>query len=550
MANKDVEKGYSLDNYSSHRTPYRLRITPFGEIYRQQYRGAGTVEKPYIIDWLPNDPENPQTWNDMYKWFLTVFVGIATLAVTFCSSAYVGELQGLQQEFNTSMEVFTLGITLFVLGFAVGPLIWAPFSEVLGRRILFIITYLALTAFNAGTAGSQNMQTVIILRFFSGAFGSSPLTNAGGTLADVFSAKQRGLAMTLFVASPFMGPALGPIVGGFTGDAIGWRWVEGVMTIFTGVIVIIGIICYPETYAPVLLRRRAEKLSKATGHVYRSKFEEKNQVNILHLLKTSLSRPWVFLFREPIVFLLSLYMAIVYGILYMLFDAFPIVYEEERGWSAGIGGLAYIGIAIGFIFAVIYCIWDNRRYSKLVDESPNHLAPPEARLPPAIIGAFALPIGLFWFAWTNYPSIHFMASISAGVPFGFGMLLVFLALMNYLIDTYVIYAASVLAANSVLRSLFGAIFPLFTTQMYHNLGIHWATTIPAFLALLCLPMPYIFWKYGSTIRSWSKYSSEAAAFVARKSIVPPQGDSIEVKPAGGITEEDEDIQELSVSIRL
>jgi hypothetical protein len=257
-------------------------------------------------------------------------------------------------------------------------------------------------------------------------------------------------------------------------------------------------------------------------------------------------------------------MAIIYGVLYMLFSAFPIVYEEGRGWSTGVGSLAFLGIAVGFIFAVMYAVWDNRRYIKVADANAGRPVPPEARLPPAIVGAFALPIGLFWFAWTNDPSVHFMASISAGVPFGFGMMLVFLALLNYLIDAYVIYAASVLAANSVLRSLFGAAFrksfihkyhyfifelvALFTNQMFGNLGIHWAATIPACLALLCLPMPYIFYKYGATIRNWSKYSSEAAAFVARKSISQPPGDKTEVKPATGAIEEDEDVKEIPTLI--
>jgi hypothetical protein len=198
----------------------------------------------------------------------------------------------------------------------------------------------------------------------------------------------------------------------------------------------------------------------------------------------------------------------------------------------------------------------------VADANTGRPAPPEARLPPAIVGAFALPIGLFWFAWTNDPSIHFMVSISAGVPFGFGMILVFLSLMNYLIDTYVMYAASVLAANSVLRSLFGASFrksfihrchylifalvALFTNQMYQNLGIHWASTIPACLALICLPMPYIFYKYGPTIRNWSKYSSEAAAFMARKSISHAKEEKGEVKPATGVTEKDKDIEEIQI----
>lgn len=140
------------------------------------------------------------------------------------------------------------------------------------------------------------------------------------------------------------------------------------------------------------------------------------------------------------------------------------------------------------LVAIPYALWDNRRY-KAVAAAHNGFAPPEARLPMSMIGSIALPIGLFWFAWTNSPSIHWIVSIAAGAPFGFGMILVFLGVMNYLIDAYTIYAASALAANSVLRSLFGMAFPLFTSYMYRNLGIHWASSVPAFLALMCVPMP-------------------------------------------------------------
>lgn len=372
-----------------------------------------------------------------------------------------------------------------------------------------------LTAFNAGAAGSQNITTLIVLRFFAGAFGSSPLTNAGGVIADIFAAKQRGLAMSLFAAAPFMGPVLGPIVGGFVGETIGWRWVEGIMAIFTGVLWIIGSFLIPETYSPVIQRKRAAKLSKMTGKVYRSRGDvDAGPTTFGHVFKTSLSRPWVLLFREPIVFLLSIYMAIVYGTLYMLFGAFPIVYQEERGWSPGIGGLAFLGVAIGMILAVLYSIWDNKRYAKISDEYSG-FAPPEARLPICMIGGVAVPIGLFWFAWTDSPSIQWAVSIAAGIPFGFGMVLVFLGIMNYLIDSYTIFAASVLAANAVLRSVFGAIFPLFTTQMFHNLGIHWAACVPAFLALACVPFPFLFYKYGAKIRVKCKYAQEAAAFMKK-----------------------------------
>ncbi|KAF1348047.1 hypothetical protein BDV97DRAFT_400233 [Delphinella strobiligena] len=139
-------------------------------------------------------------------------------------------------------------------------------------------------------------------------------------------------------------------------------------------------------------------------------------------------------------------------------------------------------------------------------------AEPEERLKVAFIGAFALPIGIFWFAWTNGPSVHWMASVAAGAPFGFGMVLVFLSITNYLVDSYTIFAASALAANSVLRSLFGMAFPLFTEQMYARLGLHWASSVPGFLALACIPFPFLFYKHESSIRRKCKYASEAAEF--------------------------------------
>jgi len=454
-------------------------------------------------------------YSETTKWSITMLVALATLAVAFVSSAYSGGAQQVIAEFGCSQEIFTLGISLFVLGFAIGPLLWAPLSELFGRRILFIGTYFGLTAFNAGAAGSQNIWTLIILRFFAGAIGSSPLTNAGGVIADMFPAKQRGIAMSLFAAAPFMGPVLGPIVGGFVGETVGWRWVEGVMAIFTGILWIVGSLLIPETYAPVILRARAKQLSKMTGKIYKSRQEiDQGAISVGEVFKTSLMRPWVLLFREPIVFLLSIYMAIIYGTLYMLFGAFPIVYQQLRGWSPGIGGLAFLGVAVGMIFAVAYAVFDNKRYARISDANKG-FAPPEARLPLCMIGSVLVPIGMFWFAWTNDPSIHFMASISAGVPFGAGLVLIFLGIMNYLIDSYTIFAASVLAANSVLRSLFGAAFPLFTSQMYANLGIHWASSIPAFLGLMCVPAPFILYKYGASIRQKCKFAAESDAFMRK-----------------------------------
>lgn len=501
-------------------------------VLHHHYKGSGTDADPYVVEFLDGDPRNPQLFLTWKKWVITLLVAIVTLAVAFVSSAYSGGVDQVMEEFGVGEEVVTLGISLFVLGFAIGPLLWAPLSEMYGRQVLLFGTYAALTAFNAGAAGSKNIWTLLIMRFFAGAFGSSPLTNSGGVIADMFAANERGVAMSVFAAAPSLGPSIGPIVGGFVGETVGWRWVEGVMAIFTGVLWLSSALIIPETYAPNILRRRAAKLSKMTGKVYKTKFEiDRGPISVKESFQVALSRPWKLLFREPIVLLLSIYMAIIYGTLYMCFAAFPIVYQEARGWSQGISGLAFIGVAVGMTLGTIYTLPDNKRY---IRTSMKHggRAPPEARLPPGIVGCICLPIGLFWFAWTNYPSIHWIVSMIGIAPFGFGMVLVFLSIMNYLIDAYTIYAASVLAANSVLRSLFGAAFPLFTTcksslkprtqeliadqniiDMFKNLGLHWASSIPAFLALGCVPFPFLFYKYGAQIRSKCKFAAESAAFM-------------------------------------
>lgn len=393
-------------------------------------------------------------------------------------------------------------------GFAVGPLIWAPLSELHGRQLVHAISFGGLSVFNAGAAAAQNIQTLIILRFFAGMFGAAPFTNAGAVVADIFRAQQRGLAMTVFAIAPFLGPVLGPIVGGFLGETQGWRWVEGLMAILAGTLWVVGIVFVPETYAPVLLRKRAARLSRVTGYVYRSRIDVENGgISARKAFQTALLRPWALLFLEPIVLLLSIYMSIVYGTLYLLFAAYPIVYQELRGWSEGVGGLAFLGIAIGMILALLYGFVENIRYRRIVTvTSSSSSPPPETRLIPAMIGGPAIPIALFWFAWTNGPSIHWIVSVIAGAPFGFGMVLIFVSIKNYLVDSYTAYAASALAGGVILRSFFAAAFPLFTQYMFRNLGVHWASSIPAFLALACTPLPFVFYVFGPKIREKSRYT--------------------------------------------
>ncbi|EKG16474.1 Major facilitator superfamily [Macrophomina phaseolina MS6] len=480
------------------------------------YPGAGTPEDPYRVTWIESDPANPYNLSATRKWLITTLTGIQVLAVTFASSAYSGAITEIKAQFGVSTVVVTLGISLFVLGFALGPLIWAPLSEVYGRKLIFLISFGAMTAFDIGAAFAPSFAALAILRFLAGALGSAIMATFGGVIADIFAPSDRGIAVSLLALAPGMGPVLGPIAGGFLGEAGGWRWVLRMIAIFAGGVLVASAAAVPETYAPVLLRRRAARLCAAKGACYRSERDlaDGAEKTLARELQTSLGRPWVLLAVEPIVLLLSVYVAIVYGTLYMLFAAFPVVFQVHRGWSAGVSGLAFVGVAVGMLVATLWAIVDNGRYARLCVKHGG-MPPPETRLPLTMVGGVALPVGLFWFAWTNYDSIHWIVPIIAGGFIGLGITFILISLINYLVDSYTIFAASVLAANNALRSVFAAAFPLFTPAMYDNLGVHWASSVPAFLALACAPLPFLFHKYGAAIRHKCKYAAESAAFVEK-----------------------------------
>ncbi|KAK4935469.1 hypothetical protein LTR10_023485 [Elasticomyces elasticus] len=489
------------------------------------YDGLGTEKDPFVVEFRKGDPGNPMNWSHFRKCVITAIATLSVFAVTLTSSAYSESSNEVMRDFDISSEVFILGVSLYVLGFAVGPALWGPLvfvtilqrSEVYGRQLLWIVSHVSMVAFIGGSAGSQNIITLLILRFLAGTFGGSPLVNSGGTIADMFSPAQRGLAMVIYCVAPFLGPVVGPVMGGFISENVGWRWVQGLCCILVGIIGMLGIISSSWKHWPVLTgaaMRRAKHLSITDGKIYISVLERsQGKKKPSEVFKRALLRPWVLLFLEPIGLVASTYMAIIYGTVYLFMGAMPVVYNQDRQWSEGIGGLAFLGIAVGIILGVVYSIYDNdRRYMKLF---LSQKATAEARLPPAIVGALALPVGMFAFAWTIYPSIHWSVGIILTAPFGAGCVLVIMPLINYLIDSYTIYAASVLAAAAIFRAIVGAAFPLFTNQLYAGLGVHWASSIPAFLTLLCMPFPLIMHRYGRMLRMKCKYSFEAAEMMKR-----------------------------------
>lgn len=475
---------------------------------------SGTIDGPLqpdgensykLVTFLPNDPENPKNWSKAYKWYCTMVVALTCFVVAFASSVITADIEGMAREFHVSEEVGLLSITLFVVGFGVGPMAFAPLSEIYGRQIIYGATLLAAVVFVIPCAVSHNIAVLLVFRALDGIAFSAPMTLVGGTLADLWRAEERGIPMAAFSAAPFIGPAIGPLVGGFLSDATGWRWLYWIQVILSGVVWILITFTVPETYAPILLQRRAEKMRKETGKQEYVTEQELDKRPLSERIGMFLIRPFQLLFGELIVFLISLYMTVLYGLLYMFFVAYPIIYQQGKGYSASTTGLMFIPIAVGVILSAICSPLVNKHYLHLI-ASYSGLPPPELRLIPMMMSCWCIPIGLIIFAWTSYPHLSWVGPALGGFPIGFGFIFLYNAANNYLVDTYQHQAASALAAKTCIRSFWGAAVVLFTNQMYARLGYQWAGTLLAGISLLCCAIPFLFWTYGEKIRQRSRYA--------------------------------------------
>jgi len=462
---------------------------------------------PNLIEWDgPNDPQNPMNWPFSKKCRVTGVFASMTFCITFSSSVFSTATEITAQLYGVSNEVMILGTSLFVLGFSVGPLIWGPISELYGRRIPLFTGFIILAILQVPVAVAQNIETIMICRFLGGVFGCAPLAVVGGALADFWNPVDRGVAVAVFSASTFIGPVAGPIVGGFiTESYLGWRWTQWITLIMVSFFACLGLLFVPETYAPVLLQRKAKKIRFETQNWAIHSAADERKVDFHDIVTRYLLRPFAMLLKEPILVLLTLYMCLIYGLIYLLFEAYPISFQMQRGWSAGVGALPFLGVTVGVLVGVAIITYTTMtRFARKLKKHGRVI--PEERLPPMIVGAVLLPAGLFWFAWTSSPEITWVPQVLAGIPIGAGILMIFMQGLNYIIDVYLMHANSAIAANTLVRSLAGAGFPMFATPMYQNLGVAWATSLLGFLAVVMAPVPVLFFIYGSRIRAMSKYS--------------------------------------------
>ncbi|KAK1475326.1 hypothetical protein CABS01_03603 [Colletotrichum abscissum] len=403
-----------------------------------------------------DDPFCPHSMPLFRKWTIVTILCNVTICVTCTSSAYTSTYTQMNAEFGTSSLVSTLGLSTFLLGIAFGPPMISPLI-------------------------AKNIQTILVTRFFSGAFGGTFLSVSGGTVGDIFLPHQIQHPMSLVSLVPFMGPCVGPIVGGFINYNINWRWTYYIMIIWSSILMAIIVFFTPETFHPIRLYMKAKHLRQQTGDDrYRAPMEKKSgdvQPSKASIIAASMLRPLQFNFLEPMCLCLNVYSAILLAILYLFFLAFPRLFRTEYGMNLWQGGLTFLGIIVGMCLAAASSpVWSNIR-TRLVEK--HGTSEPEFRLPPAMLGGFLIPIGLFWFGWTISPNIHWIVPIIGSGVFGCGTVLAFTGIYTFLIDAYAKYSASALASNGLTRCLF---------------------------SVAMMPFPWLFFKYGNALRGKSKFA--------------------------------------------
>ncbi|KAI2637675.1 major facilitator superfamily protein [Hypomontagnella submonticulosa] len=459
-------------------------------------------------------PVDPYTWSTKRKAFVFIVGAIAVANSTLGSALPSGAVSFIAADFGvTNSQLLTLPITCYLIGYILGPVVFGPLSETYGRRPITLGTFVFYTIFTLACALAPNFAALVVFRLFAGIFASSPPAVTGGIYADIYSdPKARGRAMAGYMAATTLGPAMGPLMSGYL-SVMGWRWT------FWVALMIVGaswpfLLLLPETFGPVLRRKHAASSgsSVGAGGIDAIASTQLTRENWHHLFTRVLARPVKMFCTESIVLFSCLYLSLIYAIFYLFFEAYPIIFEDMYGMTPGECGLMFIPIGVGALLSfVVYLGYDHIYQRAQAQGKPWVKVEEYRRLPLACIGGPLFSATIFWLAWAAQPSVHWIVPAIAGVPFGIGFLLIFMALINYLADAYGIFAASALAAASGTRSVLGAILPLATDAMYGRLGVNWATSLLGFLSLLMALIPFAFIRFGRHLRENSKFSQSLKA---------------------------------------
>ncbi|KAK1528121.1 major facilitator superfamily transporter [Colletotrichum paranaense] len=452
------QNGYSCDDYQEDDSSPR---EPEKDQYEVTFEGGDS------------DPMSPRSLGKARKWLIVSIVSCASFCVTAASSIYTSTYAQMDAEFGNSRLVSTIGLSVFVLGISLGPMFLSPLSEFYGRRPIYLVSWSMYVIWIIPSAVAKNIATMIVARFFDGLSGSAFLAVSGGTVSDLFARHELQAPMLMYSLAPFIGPCIGPLIGGFVNYNAHWRWTYYVMIIWAFALLVAIVVFVPETYHPIVLRTKARKIRKETGDERWKAPVENMTKSVIKTIGISLMRPFQLIAFEPMVLSLDIFSAILLGILYLFFGAFPLVFTTIHGFNLWQVGLTFLGILVGmFLAAATDPLWHRIRSRLMADlekeTGVEGASEPEFRLPPVILGAFLCPIGIFWFGWSLH--VHWIMPIIGSAIFGAGTLLVFTGIFTFLVDAYPLYAASALASNAFVRCMFAGELPRGTNALNHSVG--------------------------------------------------------------------------------
>ncbi|KAF1989053.1 MFS general substrate transporter [Aulographum hederae CBS 113979] len=454
-----------------------------------------------LVGWdSQEDAQNPQNWGKRKKLLLMTLMSIMSTLAPLTSTLFAPSISTTMTEFSTTTPLLgTIMITIFMLGFGLGPLLMGPLSEIHGRYPIVVGASWFFNAWLLGCSFSPSMAGLIVMRLLAGVGGSAVMVLAPAVVADLYPVDRRATFTAVIVLAQCLGPVVGPIAGGFIAMRLGWRWGYWILLAANGLSSVVLTLTMKESCAIVLLERKTQVLRKETGREELASLLQR-KMNNRELLMTSMVRPIKMLGRSPMVFLISMYVATIYGLLFLWFTTIPMVFQETYGWSQEATGLAYIGVGVGMMTSLAIIIKTNDATVSRLRKKNNGVFEPEMRLAGAVYFAVFVPISLFWYGWVTEYKVHWIVAVIGMAPFGFGMLGVFLPCQTYVVDAFPLYGASGVAAFSCMRSMSGVLLPLAGTSLYDALGLGWGNSLLGFIALLMVPIPIVFRRYGGTIR--------------------------------------------------
>ncbi|SCU90340.1 LAMI_0E01640g1_1 [Lachancea mirantina] len=474
--------------------------------------GDGTQQDPYLVDFSrATDSEHPHNWTTGKRFVTVCNIMLLTCVTYMGTSIYTPGQDLIQDEFHVGHVVGTLNLSLYILGFGLGPLVFAPLSELvaIGRQRLFIVTLFAFAILQIGCALVKNIAGLIILRFLAGVFCSPSLANGAAAVGDVVKPKHVPVVLGLWAIGALAGPATGPLLGAAMIDAKGWRYMFWILMWISSATLLLMVFFFPETNEDNILYRRCQRIRKATGdrRYYTMKSKDEEKLTFKDICVMTLYRPFQIIAREPIVIALNTYHAVEYGVFYLFFEAFPIVFSKIYHFTRVQLGLSYLGFCVGCITAyavamLFYWCFATKRIAA-------NTFTPETHLVLTIWVCWTLPCSLFLFAWAA--SVHWIIPMISEVLFIVGQFNIFQSVFSYLAMSYPKYMASVFAGNNLCRSVLACVFPLFGRAMYDNLAIPgypvgWGSSLVGFLCLILSLVPFVLYKYGPYLRSRSKFA--------------------------------------------